>query len=1030
MIAADGPAKVDLAREAAFRVGALTVQPSTREVNNGDRRQALEPRIMQVLVVLARRRGEVVSRDELIATCWGGRMVVDEAIQRCVGAIRRLAESGGGFSVTTVARVGYRLDEASAPVDTTSRPAARRLVQPPSLVGRARQMSLLHGALDEALAGRGGLVLLAGEAGVGKSRLADEIGTDAARTGALVLTGHCREASSAPYTPFVEVLEETARKVSPEQFREALGEDAAQVAKIFPELRRRFNDIPPPIELPPDQERRYLFNSLRDYLERAARSRPLVLVLEDLHWADDATLGLLHHIADRLGEMSVLIVGTHRRAEHDIGRAFANFLEESVRRHHVLRAALRGFSEAETTALIRRLADRDFPRTRLVGADIAPAWVAGLQKATQGNPFFIGEVVRSLADDGRLLDAEGNLRVDISLSELAIPDDARRIVLSRMARLGDATREVLTVAAVIGEQFDAQLLDAVTRERDVDVYHALDEAESASLISGDAGGYRFTHDLVRQAVVTGLTLARRRKLHMRIADSIEQVFGPGGDEQVADLGRHLFSAGPLADPRRTVATLTAAGQRALRGAAFQEALVSFEAALGILGANPTSERAFLLYGHGQCCAGLDRRDEAFADLERAADIYELIGDTEATASVLYALADEYCRMGRNAEASEVCRRALTILPESPSGDRALLLCLVAYLHALEREFEASESVFDKADEIAAAVGDQSVASTVFDQRALTHIGLGESREAAALALKAVAAARKAASLPCLSQSLMKAAIGLHGIARWAEAEKCLDEGQRVAQLIADSFSWKHSELLRGAMDSARRGALFDEKDRAYLRNFSQDSSFRRLALDHLAWDDYRAGRWDDAIASFEKAKRLPESWSGLLLISARGGDRARAEALLAGRSAPEPEVVRRRSGGWERMAAIAEALVLLDRHEDAARFLPALSAHLQHQVICGGRLLDATVAVVAAAAGKWAEAERHFQTAIELADLLPHRFAQADVRQDWARALLRRGASGDRERACQLLCDAAERYEQMGMDRHRDVAKSILGDAQ
>ena len=160
------------------------------------------------------------------------------------------------------------------------------------------------------------MVLLGGEPGVGKTRLAEDVGAEAARQGALVLTGHCLEAASAaPYAPFVEMLEQTARSVDPVRFRDALGPDAAQVAKIYPELRKQFADIPPPIELPDEQERRYLFNGVRDYLERVCRLRPLVLVLERPAVGGQATLALLRHVAERLRGVPVLVIGTYRDVE-------------------------------------------------------------------------------------------------------------------------------------------------------------------------------------------------------------------------------------------------------------------------------------------------------------------------------------------------------------------------------------------------------------------------------------------------------------------------------------------------------------------------------------------------------------------------------------------------------------------------------------------------------------------------------------------------------------------------------------------
>ena len=205
-------------------------------------------------------------------------------------------------------------DSSAEPADPPHRP-------------RLERAELLR-LLDSALAGHGSLVLIGGEPGIGKTHLTRAILAEATRRGSYTVVGHCYEMEGAPpYVPFIEMLEYSARVVPRESFRHTLGDAAPEMAKLMPELRRMFPDIPPPFELPPEQQRRFLFNAYRDAFERAARLTPMVVVLEDLHWADEPTLLLLQHLTRTVGTVPVLMIGTYRDVELEVGRPFARILE-------------------------------------------------------------------------------------------------------------------------------------------------------------------------------------------------------------------------------------------------------------------------------------------------------------------------------------------------------------------------------------------------------------------------------------------------------------------------------------------------------------------------------------------------------------------------------------------------------------------------------------------------------------------------------------------------------------------------------
>src|SRR5262249_31973510 len=209
-------------------------------------------------------------------------------------------------------------------------------------IGRDAELEQLTRQLDEALAGRGSLIMIGGEPGIGKTHLTAAL-LDAARLqGAFAITGHCYEMEgSPPYVPFIEMLEHSARSLPLDTFRYALGDNAPEVAKLMPELRRMFSDIPRALELPPEQQRRFLFNSYREFAERSARLTPIVALFEDLQWADEPTLLLLQHLAQAVAGMPMLIIGTYRDVDLEVGRPCARMLETLLRQKLGTRILLR-----------------------------------------------------------------------------------------------------------------------------------------------------------------------------------------------------------------------------------------------------------------------------------------------------------------------------------------------------------------------------------------------------------------------------------------------------------------------------------------------------------------------------------------------------------------------------------------------------------------------------------------------------------------------------------------------------------------
>src|SRR5262245_24016966 len=321
---------------------------------------------------------------------------------------------------------------------------------PPTAFGNRRQeTTLLRGLVDRAHYGQGAVVLLGGSMGVGKTRLATEVARYAAEQGFRCLTGHCYEREEpCPYLSFAEIIEMTlAQAPRLQEARQWLGDNAAEIALIAPRLRRIFPDIPTPPELPPQQMQRYLFQSLTEYLAWASRQTPLFLILDDLQWADEPTLALLHYLATRVGQMSVVIVGTYRDSPLDTNPPLGRTLEELLRLG-LRPLKLEGLSEEAVGQMLQNLSRRE-PSPQLVRVMFAE---------TQGNPFLVEELYRHLVAEGKVLDEAGTLCADVSVAEIGVPDNVRLVLERRLQRLGEEARAVLTAAVAIAPCFGFKLL--------------------------------------------------------------------------------------------------------------------------------------------------------------------------------------------------------------------------------------------------------------------------------------------------------------------------------------------------------------------------------------------------------------------------------------------------------------------------------------------------------------------------------------------------------------------------------------------
>ena len=549
---------------------------------------------LEVLFILADRRGQLVTREEILERVWGKGVFLDtdNAINTAVRKIRHALhdDSDSPRFVATVPARGYRfVAEIRAP--KTSRAEQFRARPPRAMVGRERELASLLSGLDDAASRRGCLVLISGEPGVGKTRMADEVAAAADAKRMAILVGHCSEHDEAvAYLPFVEILEDFIDRASnPDVLRAALGDQAPELARLIPKLRNILPELPPPLDLPPTQARRHLFNCFFDFVARIASEQPTLMILEDLHWADDSTLSLLDHLTQRLSDLPLMVIGTYRDAELNLTRPLAKTLEDSFRGRLATRVRLKGLPRDEVAAMLNILSGKS-PPAAVVGEIFAE---------TEGNPFFVEELFHHLEEENLLYDSAGQFRSKLQIAELDAPPNVRLVVARRLARLSELTQKTLATAAVIGRFFSFEILHA-SSDADADsILERVEEAEKAGLVFSVADSpkarFAFSHELIRQAVIGGLSAARRQRLHFEVAEAIERTCAAASEsrddgilnDHVAELAHHYARGG---NPQKAAKYCLRAVLRFADLGSAAEAIVQFESGLELLQLLPDDDR--------------------------------------------------------------------------------------------------------------------------------------------------------------------------------------------------------------------------------------------------------------------------------------------------------------------------------------------------------------------------------------------------------------------------------------------------------
>ena len=913
-------------------------------------------------------------------------------------------------------------------------PAAAVDVTPPArrdadvFVGRKRELAALLGALGDALAGTGRLVVVGGEPGIGKSRLAEELAGRAVSEGAEILWGRCWEEGGAPpYWPWVQALRAGVLARDGERLAAELGAGAPEVAELVPEARALLPEL---AVLPPSadaqQARFRLFDAIASFLRRAGRSRPLVLVLDDLNWADEGSLRLLEFVTRELADAPVLLVGTYRDIGLSRGHPLARTLGELSRERRFERVLLRG------------LADEDVERFVESACGFRPdqSLVRAIHDQTEGNPFFVGEVVRLLQDEGALTPEVTGTSARWSAR---IPDGVRDAIGRRLDRLSRPCVSALTIASALGREFRLDQLELLVDELDADgLLEALDEALAARVVEElpGTGRFQFTHALVQATLADELSRLQRARLHARIAQTLTKLYGDRADAHAAELAHHYGEAVTVLGTDRLVRYSALAGESALAAHAPEQALVHFERALAATGNAPADDQAAeVLFGLGRAqlaTHGHHQLGPAVASLRRAFDHYVETGDSGRAIAVASHPLPLSFRFGYT-DAEGMIARALTLVSPG-SREAGRLLAQQGWFHGfIEGDYDRAQHDFRQALSIAERERDTAVERRTLANAAFVdafHLRWSDCLEKG---IRAIELAREdgdpSTEIPA-SRAVVFAltATGERERAR-SLVSPALARAEQLRErwwLTSTSFNNEVLCLYEGDWQTAREmsdlGLAADPRDPRHLA--------LRAVLESRLGDDDAADGYLDRLRDLALQSAPPGPIVDHILLALAvplaAGLAGGEERLDGARAAAEGVLALPKLNPLLRIyATTALALLAVRRGEpdDASRLYDALAAQRGTASYFVPLANDRVLGLLAATAGRIDAALGHFADGLAFCDRAGYRAEHAWIAVDYADVLLEHAGPDARVKALELQDEALERAQELNL---RPLAERVL----
>ena len=673
-------------------------------------------------------------------------------------------------------------------------------------VGRQREIDQLKSIFEDTLSGRGRMVTLVGDPGIGKTRTAQELATYARMRGAQVIWGRSYESGGAPpYWPWVQAIRSHVASTEPDTLRNQMGSTASVIAEIVPDIRQQLPDLPQatPVD-DPESARFRLFDSISTFLKQASLQTPLVLMLEDLHWSDKPSLMLLEFVARELSQSKIMVIGNYRDMELNRRHPLSVSLGDLTRERLFERVLLRGLQKHDVSRFIE------------IAAGITPptALVDAVFTQTEGNPLFVTETVRLLIQEGDI--TAGKTKGGGTTSwEIRIPEGVREVIGRRLDRLSERCNELLTIAAVIGRQFKFDVLKQLMEDTtDGQLLDSMDEALSARIIEElpeEIGLYQFTHAQMQETLTLELSANRSVRMHARIAEALETVYGSDADKYAPELAEHFAEAETVLGTEKLVHYSLIAGWRVLDDFGYEEALPHFERVLNSLDSQGELEtRASALHGLALVqLATFERGDigDAVKTLHAAFDTYVTAGRHKDAITVAIS---EVPHITRITGVVPLIEAALDIVPKGTVEHGKLLVKHGEFQFEENRDGTSALEILETALDVARNLNDPTIELTALVGSASINLWHLNEELATEQALRATRLAKDSQNLSDSARANHYAAWGLYVGGNVKQARKHMEQARAITQRLGSKFFMSDSayaslvvEQMTGNWEEAR-----------------------------------------------------------------------------------------------------------------------------------------------------------------------------------------------------------------------------------
>jgi DNA-binding SARP family transcriptional activator len=956
-----------------------------------------------------------------------------DALQAYQEARRTLVEELGiepGERLRELERAILAQDPALAvPAAAAEPPASARpaVETRGAFVGREGELAELVGGLNDAFDGRGRLFLLVGEPGIGKSRLAEELIAHARVRGARILVGRCWEAGGAPaYWPWVQPLRAYARESDPAALSAQLGSGGVHLAQIVPELRQYVPALAESPSLESEGARFRLFDAAAEFFRNASRDRPIVVVLDDLHAADAPSLLLLRFLTRELGTMPVLLVAALRDVDPLLGQPLSEALADVARVSATRRLSVGGLSGREIAEYVE-----------LTAPEIAsPELLAALDEETEGNPLFVGEIVRLLSAEGVRADPTAELRLEL-------PRSVRDVIARRLMQLSEECSRVLLLASVVGREFDLPAVAHVAGLSENELLDVLDEAMAARVVSAvpsTPDRLRFAHVLIRDTLYEELPATRRLRLHREIGEALEALYEGNRQAHLAELAHHYLLAGATA-AENAIRYATAAGDQAASQLAYEEAARHYSSALQVLetrGARDEEKTCDLLLSLAEVLSRAGSSAQAKEAFRRAAAIAEREDwvDKLAQAALGYCGRFAWSRAGSDPTLVPLLERALAAVGQQDSAARVRLLARLAAAIRDDPFRDRRVALAQEAVEIARRTGDPLTLAYALEGYWVAAEGPDPRGEGTVVGEQLVSLGEEIGD-----EERVFTGRDFRLNAFWKLADRSgVDVELDLLSSLADRLRQPAQQWYVGAARTmlALMEGRFEQAEQLIAETLAlgqRAESWNAVVSQRLQLFVLRRaqGRLDALEGTIRRSVHeypaLLRFRCALAHLHGQLGREREVRSALDGLLARDLGREHRDAEWLFTISLLVDPCALLGDQAAAATLysllLPYENLYAQAPVEASFGSLARGLGVLATILRRFDDAQLHFDTAVEKERTMGARPWLAHTQQDYARMLLARSETDDRERALALIAHALATYRELGVESWAENASKL-----